>query len=88
MMELQRTRHEGIFYEIVSRLEQWTAPDSKSSLPVQDAVRSAVRSAAAKMADALSAQVPIKSMGRTASGGLSHLCRRLNESGIPPITYL
>lgn len=86
MMELQRTRHEGIFYEIVSRLEQWITSESNPSLPVQDAVCSAVRSAAAKMANALNAKVPIKNMGRTGSGGLSHFFHRLNESGMSPIT--
>lgn len=85
MMELQRTRHEGVFGEIIERLEEWCAREGELIGVVKDAVRNAVRSVAATTSTALTANVPIKHTGTNTSGGLSNLFHRLNESGMPAL---
>lgn len=86
MMELQRTRHEGIFGDIVERIEEWSKAGGDMLEDAKETVRKAARAVVAAATDTLRAGVPIKLVGKSASGGLSYLFHRLNESGMPSAT--
>lgn len=86
MMEMQRIRHEGIFADIIERIEEWSTAEGEVFQETRDTVRRAVRSVITMVSSRLIANVPIKQTGTSASGGLSNLFHRLNESGMPAIT--
>lgn len=83
MMELQCARNSGLFGKIVERIDAWCRTREDGAGLVKEAARRAVRQAVRTWAPSLGAKVPAMSVGRTASGGLSHLFHRLNESGMP-----
>lgn len=86
MMELQRTRHEGIFGDIVEHIEEWAKAGGEMLEDAKETVRKAARAVVAAATDTLRAGVPIKLVGKSASGGLSYLFHRLEEGGMPSAT--
>lgn len=85
MMELQRTRNEGILGEIIERLNEWCHEEDTLATVVKDPVRRAVRTVAARMADLWNVNVPVKHVGTTRSGGTSSMFWRMDESGMPAV---
>lgn len=82
MMELQCARNNGRFEAIVDRIEEWREKTSASVVPIKETVRRAARTVKSALAIP-QGKTPIDSSGTNASGGLSNLLHRINESQMP-----
>lgn len=83
MMEILCVRHNGYFGELVGRLEDWCDKHLKAPITVKKIARRAARSVLNKLPGIKLGGTPISSAGRNASGGISDLMHRINESGMP-----
>lgn len=83
MMEILCARYSGYFGELVGRLEEWCDKNLRAPISIKAVARRAAKSVLSKLPGIKSVRTPISSTGMNASGGLSNLMHRINESGLP-----
>lgn len=83
MMEILCARHNGWFGNLLARLEAICAKHLKAPVSLKAAATEAAKSVMRGLSIGMKqGGTPICHAGRTASGGLSHLMHRINESGM------